>query len=54
MLKSNQRLDWIFGDCCDILNDFHHNHVDEFESYVEYVDDGHTGTDTVRESFQRL
>ena len=22
----------------DILNDFHHNHVDEFESYVEYVD----------------
>ena len=38
----------------DILNDFHHNHVDEFESYVEYVDDGHTGTDTERESFQRL
>lgn len=31
----------------DILNDFHHNHVDEFESYVEYVDDGYTGTDTV-------
>ena len=22
----------------DILNDFHHNHIDEFESYVEYVD----------------
>ena len=38
----------------DILNDFHHNHIDEFESYVEYVDDGHTGTDTERESFQRL
>jgi len=38
----------------DILNDFHHNHADEFESYVEYVDDGHTGTDTERESFQRL
>ena len=38
----------------DILNDFHHNHVDEFESYTEYVDDGHTGTDTERESFQRL
>ena len=38
----------------DILNDFHHNHMDEFESYTEYVDDGHTGTDTERESFQRL
>ena len=38
----------------DILNDFHHNHIDEFESYTEYVDDGHTGTDTERESFQRL
>ena len=38
----------------DILNDFHHNHIDEFESYVEYVDDGHTGTDTECESFQRL
>ena len=38
----------------DILNDFHFNHVEEFESYTEYVDDGHTGTDTERESFQRL
>ena len=38
----------------DILDDFHHNHIDEFESYTEYVDDGHTGTDTERESFQRL
>ena len=38
----------------DILNDFHLNHADEFESYTEYVDDGHTGTDTERESFQRL
>ena len=38
----------------DILNDFHNNHMDEFESYTEYVDDGHTGTDTERESFQRL
>ncbi|NBK80304.1 hypothetical protein D5272_17480 [bacterium D16-76] len=37
-----------------MLNDFHHNHVDEFESYVEYVDNGHTGTDTERESLQRL
>ena len=38
----------------DIRDDFHHNHIDEFESYTEYVDDGHTGTDTERESFQRL
>ena len=38
----------------DILNDFHFNHAEEFESYTEYVDDGHTGTDTARESFQRL
>ena len=38
----------------DILNDFHFNHAEEFESYTEYVDDGHTGTDTERESFQRL
>ena len=22
----------------DILNDFHNNHMDEFESYTEYVD----------------
>ena len=38
----------------DILNDFHFNHAEEFESYTEHVDDGHTGTDTERESFQRL
>ncbi|NBK91210.1 DUF4368 domain-containing protein [bacterium 1XD21-13] len=38
----------------DIFNDFHFNHAEEFESYTEYVDDGHTGTDTERESFQRL
>ena len=38
----------------DILNDFHFNHAEEFESYTEYVDDGHTGTDTECESFQRL
>ena len=38
----------------DILNDFHFDHAEEFESYTEYVDDGHTGTDTERESFQRL
>ena len=24
----------------DILNDFHFNHAEEFESYTEYVDDG--------------
>ena len=38
----------------DILNDFHFNYAEEFESYTEYVDDGHTGTDTERKSFQRL
>ena len=38
----------------DILNDFHSNHAEEFESYTEYADDGHTGTDTERESFRRL
>lgn len=30
------------------------SHAKEFESYTEYVYDGHTGTDTERESFQRL
>ncbi|MEY8389249.1 recombinase family protein [Oscillospiraceae bacterium 38-13] len=38
----------------NILNGFHFNHAEEFESYTEYVDDGHTGTDTECESFQRL
>ncbi len=38
----------------DLLNDFYRKHIDEFESMAEYVDDGHTGTDADRESFQRL
>ncbi len=38
----------------DILSDFYENHIEEFESYVEYVDDGCTGTDTDREGFQQL
>ena len=38
----------------DLLNDYHQRHSDEFESISEYVDDGHTGTDTDRENFQRL
>lgn len=38
----------------DLLNDFYHKHIDEFESTSEYVDDGHTGTDANRENFQRL
>ena len=29
-------------------------HIEEFESVSEYVDDGHTGTDANREDFQRL
>ena len=38
----------------DLLRDFYQSHIEEFESMVEYVDDGHTGTDTDREDFQRL
>ena len=38
----------------DLLNDFYQKHIGEFESVSEYVDDGHTGTDANRESFQRL
>ena len=38
----------------DLLGDFYRRHKDEFESAVEYVDDGHTGTDANRENFQRL
>lgn len=30
----------------DILNYFYETHAEEFESIREYVDDGHTGTDT--------
>ena len=38
----------------NLLNEFYENHIDEFESKAEYVDDGHTGTDSDREDFQRL
>lgn len=38
----------------DLLNEFYEKHIDEFESKLEYVDDGHTGTDSDREYFQRL
>lgn len=38
----------------DLLRDFYQNHIEEFSSMAEYVDDGHTGTDTDREDFQRL
>ena len=38
----------------DLLDEYYQNHVDEFESISQYVDDGHTGTDTNREDFQRL
>lgn len=38
----------------DILNYFYQSHIEEFESVTEYVDDGHTGTDTDREQFQAM
>ena len=38
----------------DILNYFYETHAEEFESIREYVDDGHTGTDTDREHFQEM
>ena len=38
----------------DILNFFYQSHIEEFESIAEYIDDGHTGTDTDREDFQRM
>lgn len=37
-----------------ILDEFHHNNADEFESAETYIDDGYTGTDTQRKDFQRL
>ncbi len=37
-----------------MLYDFYESHMEEFESYTEYVDDGHTGTDTDRENFQNM
>lgn len=38
----------------NLLDEYYENHLDEFESSSEYVDDGHTGTDADRENFQRL
>ena len=38
----------------DLLNDFYRKYQEEFESITEYVDDGHTGTDSDREAFQQL
>ena len=38
----------------DIINYFYETHAEEFESISEYVDDGHTGTDTDREHFQEM
>lgn len=38
----------------NLLDEYQQNHMDEFESAAEYVDDGHTGTDADRERFQRL
>lgn len=38
-----------------LLEDYYQQHVDEFESaQPPYVDDGYTGTDTNRDSFQKL
>ncbi len=38
-----------------LLDDYYQQHIDEFEStQPPYVDDGYTGTDTNRDSFQRL
>ena len=37
-----------------MLYNFYENHIEEFRSYTEYVDDGHTGTDTDREHFQDM
>ena len=37
-----------------LLNDYYTQHIDEFESSEQYIDDGCTGTDTDRADFQRL
>lgn len=38
-----------------LLDDYYQQHIDEFEStQPPYVDDGYTGTDTNRDSFQKL
>lgn len=38
----------------DLLTEFYQKHIGEFESIVEYVEDGHSGTDANCENFQRL
>ncbi|WP_237712698.1 recombinase family protein [Paenibacillus elgii] len=37
-----------------LLDEYYQKHEDEFESVNRYTDDGHTGTDTNWEGFQRL
>lgn len=37
-----------------LLDEYYQKHMDEFESTTQYIDDGHTGTDTNREGFQNL
>lgn len=37
-----------------LLMAFYEQYIDEFESIEFYIDDGHTGTDSDREDFQRL
>ena len=37
-----------------LLDDYYKQHIDEFESAAQYIDDGCTGTDTNREGFQKL
>ncbi|MGJ0680238.1 recombinase family protein [Flavonifractor plautii] len=37
-----------------LLTAFYEQYIDEFESIEFYIDDGHTGTDSDREDFQRL
>lgn len=37
-----------------LLDEYYQKHMDEFESVTQYLDDGHTGTDTNREGFQNL
>lgn len=37
-----------------LLDEYYEKHMDDFESVARYIDDGHTGTDTNREGFQKL
>ena len=37
-----------------LLADYYKQHIDEFEYFEAYVDDGYSGTDTNREGFQML